>query len=320
MLGHKESVALPIIKGIVERLEVPGHMTDDYVRLVSYVVLQMGRTQSSSNSVSRRLTATFLARAESPRLRSEFLSHGGTAALWERLKVGTGQGELSLRLGAASVTRTMGATFPVYLDLSLAVYKNESPLPFVTSDSPVCVVNSWCAGSDSPSSCTGVSRGIQIVFPISPHVALVLFDPQVYETGTNRSGVIPIRRVDRVERINALQCGFAERFLYFKSSPRVQSWLQRVPRTVGRRAARIVIRERDIGGPEGDLPLAVETPFELKDPLPGMTISKHAARVPIADRPFAFRIDAMNVLKELDRLGCFTLPPPVVSPENPGSA
>lgn len=84
---------------------------------------------------------------------------------------------------------------------------------FITSDNPVVLYNKFNERRNTLYVGSGLaSIGLQIFFPISPHVVIMLYDHKIYSIQNN------ICNHDDVRRINGLQCINAHRNLYFSSN------------------------------------------------------------------------------------------------------
>src|SRR5690606_17532681 len=74
------------------------------------------------------------------------------------------------------------------LDLEIKLLVNKTDVPFIASDNPIVLYNSYLEKKKWPFSKVGFSvRGLQIFIPISPDLTLTLFDSAIYKIGGRRS-------------------------------------------------------------------------------------------------------------------------------------
>lgn len=103
---------------------------------------------------------------------------------------------------------------PLVLDLKRLLIVNQTDVPFVIADNPVVCTN-WFARTRHPHRSTGLTRsGLQMLLPLSPHVALLMHDSNVYWTDSQRN-VIRLKHRDEVVALNQLQWLNAYKNVYF---------------------------------------------------------------------------------------------------------
>lgn len=103
-------------------------------------------------------------------------------------------------------------------DLRMALIKNISPLPFITSDHPVVKYNQLFMSHGYYRPFGYGQWGIQVFFPISPSLCLVLFDPVPYRVHNYYQNKFIVKDPSAIRSINTLVAGYASQELYFSST------------------------------------------------------------------------------------------------------
>lgn len=122
--------------------------------------------------------------------------------LWDKIKEGTLTHEnpvlLSL-LHSAEYEHLLN-----YLECKFVV--NLSLLSFVTSDSPVVFYNQLMEKAESYMGATGLAtKGLQIFYPIHPRLMICLYDPKIYNLGSDTEGCCSTESVTEIHQLNGLQ-------------------------------------------------------------------------------------------------------------------
>lgn len=118
------------------------------------------------------------------------------------------------------------AMYPLIDDLDCTLFINHTEEDFVTSDHPIAMCNSMPPSSPHGANLGFASRGLIILFPMTPRALLFLSDREVYKIEKSSSNVAVLAdRRDAVE-LNIAQCFNAHENLYFASSARVQGTLE----------------------------------------------------------------------------------------------
>ena len=105
---------------------------------------------------------------------------------------------------------------PTLMDLSMKILINETNTEFITSDSPLAIINQWTMGSAEDGGTALACSGLQIFLPINPKLLILFYDRQIYNVGRQGSESVKIVRTDDVNSINGLQLLSAENNLYGK--------------------------------------------------------------------------------------------------------
>ena len=99
-------------------------------------------------------------------------------------------------------------------DLRSVVLRNSTPVEFVTSDNPAIFFNKWYA-QKLPGSSWGLQQsGLMMYMPLSPRLAFLGFDQQVYNLDVDRNWV-SIRGSSDISVLNALVAAHSIDALYF---------------------------------------------------------------------------------------------------------
>jgi hypothetical protein len=112
------------------------------------------------------------------------------------------------------------ATFGVasVMDLAVKFIVTDRKTGFVLADHPTVVYNQFAEHHPVLSDCLGasglLSKGIQILFPVSPTTCVVMYDPTTYECGSPNSYILRAGRHD-TQAINTLQAISADECLYY---------------------------------------------------------------------------------------------------------
>jgi len=130
---------------------------------------------------------------------------------------------------------SVAALWFVAFDLEAKIICNESKEPFITSDNPVVYYNQYMENCQTIS-CTALgSRGLQIFFPISPHIMIHLYDARVYQVGSDKSDCCSIYGDAEVRKLNELQWLDAPENVYYSNAISPDSIVSQSRRVLPRR-------------------------------------------------------------------------------------
>ena len=100
--------------------------------------------------------------------------------------------------------------------LAMKSLVNLSELPFITSDNPVALYNTWMELQGTYLGATGLAvRGLQIFLPIAPRLTYCFFDPYIYELGDPDKLCVEISSEDDIHQLNTLQYLFSDQQLFY---------------------------------------------------------------------------------------------------------
>lgn len=198
-LGIIESAASVLISRICETQSISSLSNEEWSFVLVFIALQSARTKTTGDS-NNKMTDYFAK-----------LMAGGASELAgidvKKFKIkNTYPTALPIKvaLDAAIVFESMG----------IALLKNNTKIPFLGSDNPVIRYNSegrrvkWegTIGLDCP--------GLQIIFPLSPTIAIYLFDTDVYKRPSNTG--LRILSAKDAARILCLQYLWSDQNLYLR--------------------------------------------------------------------------------------------------------
>jgi hypothetical protein len=115
--------------------------------------------------------------------------------------------------------------YPLIDDLDCTLFLNETSEDFLTSDHPVALCNSMPATRATDRTLGFASRGLIIVYPISPRALLFFSDAEVYKVENQGRAQSLYKKRDVVE-LNLAQFGNAFENVYFSDAARVQQTLE----------------------------------------------------------------------------------------------
>jgi len=195
-----ETEASRVLTSLIENHELPLAGTDDFYTLFVYVVFQATRTLYSSDAINehfdKMIKATY---KEDPRVKN-YLSlvkfeHSNPAAF---------------ALG------TMSFSLPIVFDLEYKLLINKTSWKFITSDNPVIKYNQFMESRKWPGGhCGWAETGLQVFFPLSPDICLILYDKDMYKIGSKNRNTLSVCNVNDVKDINKLQFINANENIYF---------------------------------------------------------------------------------------------------------
>jgi hypothetical protein len=199
-LAQIEGVAAQVLREIIVTQQLPSHDSTERVTLFVYLVYQAERTQYAAEALNESIDKfVHIAFKEDERVKED-LPH---------LQVGI-QNAAVFRLGVVS------KILPIVTDLEMKLLRNKTDQEFVTSDNPVVKYNQFMEFRKWPGGHTGWANvGLQVFFPISPSLYLVLYDKDIYRIGFRRQHLLAIEKSEDVDQLNALQLINANRVLYF---------------------------------------------------------------------------------------------------------
>jgi hypothetical protein len=192
-LGVVETQMSQVIGNVIRTGRPPKRFSEDHLRLVFFVMLQVSRTASAEADAKAR--ADMVAKLF---LRQAHENRPDVLAALDRVKIGR----------ADEVVRAMDMALtgaPALYDLEFKLLVNTSPTPFVTSDHPIARHNQLFENVTSLDTVGFGLSGLQIFAPLSPRLALLFYDDQAYKVGTPASRLVPITHSDHAQQINLLQ-------------------------------------------------------------------------------------------------------------------
>lgn len=216
-LGEIEKKAALVIGRLLADRVVFEPMAADHFALAIFVSFQLSRTpqaaQRSINTLQRMEEALAKGLADDMAQRGRLL--GPPPASLEDAVLGN--------LGVARQTaHTM-------LDLRPKLLVNATDSAFITSDSPLVLLNPWCRGWNATGVLGLMCAGLQIFMPLSPEVVLLLYDEDVYDVDRQEHSSVLVRQPKEVTGINGLQLCSAEHNLYYRNDHTLAANIEGLP-------------------------------------------------------------------------------------------
>lgn len=187
LLGSLETEASRIICTIIN-----GHLSslspDDIDTILLFVLVSINRT---TNAQGKNLEINKILR--------EFYMEGNGNHNLEDLTISDEQAiVMSLKQAPKH--------FHYLDDLMIKVIFNKTPIPFLTSDSPVIKYNMFAKKSHFEMPATALrSRGLQIFFPLNPQMMLALYDGKIYKYGDRKLSYVHTKNTDDIKSLNFFQ-------------------------------------------------------------------------------------------------------------------
>lgn len=194
---------------------VPQADSDDHHTLLSLIMFQAGRTVTTAEQHDH------LANEFGKAMLQKYLEKEGRDDLLEFLP----QLKISMPDGVIDAIGQHLSMYPLIGDMEMTLFVNQTDEDFVTSDHPVTLCNSLPASSPHGANTGFSSRGLIILYPLSPRVLLCLSDPEVYRVSSDANHVCMLKSTKDVISLNLPQCFNAHENLYFASSERVPGTL-----------------------------------------------------------------------------------------------
>lgn len=194
-----------IIKNIILTERIPNNYEEDYYYLLLFIILSENRTLAKANS-------NMECWGERYRVMAKLLKENG--------KINLSDAEIKTIGAESPIPNLQDLKNSIFLmdicaDLRITLIKNTSPLPFITSDHPVVKYNQFFMSHNYYKAYGYGQIGIQIFFPISPSLCLVLFDPIPYRVHNYYENKFVVKDPVSIRSINTLVAGYANQELYF---------------------------------------------------------------------------------------------------------
>lgn len=118
--------------------------------------------------------------------------------------------------------------YPALLDLKPLLLISKCDRQFITSDSPVIKYNHFYRKRNYHLGGDGlISRGLQIFFPLTPKMLLLLLDDEVYDYGNADREIIHLDKGKEIDEINRLVFMNSYKSIFYKTSVK-QTYISRI--------------------------------------------------------------------------------------------
>ena len=198
--GNIEDRTSIILKEVIKSRELPKNKSDNYYWIWLFVLLQAYRTRANADEFNNVVDKTM-------KTAMKFDSKFKDFDFDKHFFAYDDATEKALDILLKSL--------PMMTDLQVKLLENNTSKQLITSDNPVSKYNQFLESRNfSFGHCGMLSKGLQIFYPLSPDLALVLYDPKVYKIGYRKQfSKIQINEMD-VEFLNILTCLYANKTLY----------------------------------------------------------------------------------------------------------
>ena len=201
-LEYKVSIT---INEIIKTLKVPSKNTDQYNELLMFILLSESRVikeAESSNVMVDKILKLMMQMDPKFNMTSEEMD--------------------SFTIGSdvpnALIMKTAVESFPALLDLEPVLLKSNCDKQFITSDCPMTKYNYLSVSRNYFMRGYGLnSAGLQIFFPLTPKITLMLYDSEVYKLKNEVNNIILLNRSLDICALNKLTFLDSHRFIYFNS-------------------------------------------------------------------------------------------------------
>lgn len=278
-----EQGAALVLRRILESGAPPQPHSDDHSMLLGFLALQLSRTLA--------------ARAHTQRMSALLGNAAFDGSPPEDWTLSPAQA-MDLALGSVGTMRS--SLWDLRLLLVAAGGKDE----FITSDNPVVKYNQYCEGIKYFGVTGTACAGFQLYYPLSRHVALMLFDGGVYAAGNRRNRETVEATPEDVVQLNRLQMMSASSNVYFgiwstrKTLPQLLNSVRK-QRGMDRPHVNVATSDSD---PMSELLHQYWPMPQLDLRLSFLSIKRNARRVPLFARARAMR-PPYATPREADREG-----------------
>jgi hypothetical protein len=200
-LSRIEGEAGRILKIIVNTQVLPKNNTEDYSNLFLFILMQAFRTKNSANQTDASLDKFFQEIIKRDESFAEYRDKGM---------------HIAMKNSAAFTLAMLYKDIYAISDLSVKLILNETNQKFISSDHPVILYNQYLESRNQFGGHIGLySKGLQIIYPISPTISLFLYDSWAYKVGDKKKSVIEISNIDDINSLNYLQVLNCSKVVFF---------------------------------------------------------------------------------------------------------
>jgi len=284
-LCELEGDAARITGDMIEHLRLPATPSKEDAAVLRFISYQWGRTPAAGESANAIVTKLSRAILKAP------------GAVPDDLKKHIDDVQVRHADPVLFSLRLAGSLGPMLLDLYKVILINEAEIEFVTSDAPVVMHNAWCEGVTWQGTTGFASSGLQVLLPLSPRRALLLFDRHVYAVGCKQAPVtVSVKSIRDVEAINAMQMTTTQGNIYYSGEARTAASIGQLPKVQAQSAGDTVAVQRALDAEGGSQLIHLYRKVEARLPLSFLRVKKAAAGVPLRERarqhrPLALAVD-----------------------------
>jgi hypothetical protein len=195
-LSGIEATTARILQGSIEREELPDIHSEASLSMLHYILIQHSRTLQRAQELNDQM--------------SQMASRINA-------KIPSPQVFRNTPIALSEVVEIANDTLPLLAYLSFVLIKNETTVPFITSDVPVVLYNHLMEEKKSPTfGDAWAFKGLQVFFPLSPKLTIHWYDPSVYKIGGKKfREFIRLTRYEDLFSLNSLQYTNCHEQLFF---------------------------------------------------------------------------------------------------------
>jgi len=186
-LSKLEYAVSIIIANLINHQIIPEIQTNDYLRLLHFILIQYSRTKKRESEVNEQLDL----------LMSKTVERIPSAKPYQKER----------KIPITEIISIANEALPLLNYLNFQLIINETCMPFICSDNPVVLYNQLMEvkKSFSPGD-SWASKGLQAFYPISPKHLLFWSDPSVYKSGGRKTReIVATKNETDILQINGLQ-------------------------------------------------------------------------------------------------------------------
>lgn len=188
-----------IVSAIIETEKLPDDKRES-VLLRYFILISSARTLRRGNEANKDYTdlLTKVLEAEEP-------------ALYEKV-MGGGEDGLAVKINypALAFINAARQCIPLVIDLKMNLLINRSAIDYVTSDNPTVFYNQLYQAKNLSRGFGWGEYGIQFIIPISPKIAICMYDSEVY---TMKEKII--KSSSKVKKLNELFLNNSDKLIIF---------------------------------------------------------------------------------------------------------
>lgn len=208
MITRIETATKPIIDSILTYKTKPSKKTEEYYRLLIFVLYQSARTLFAADQLSEGFD----------KLAKIILKKEIELKKPKGIKVDDVD-KVKIKINKPAIQSLQGATqvFPLLFDLNCKIIFNSTKIEFITSDNPVILYNKYYF-KDFLNYTGFACKGLIIIFPLSPKISLIFYDSNMYNIGGKKLHTsVNCYNEHDINELNILQYLNADKVLFTKS-------------------------------------------------------------------------------------------------------
>lgn len=189
-----------IISSVIAREQLPDN-EKELVLLRFFMLITSARTWKRGNQINKEVAVLIkkLLEVEEPTLFNTSMA--------ERLSIRIANPSLLFINSAQQI-------LPLMIDLKMDVLINKSAINYITSDNPTVFCNQLFLEKSLTRGYGWGEHGIQFIVPISPKIAICMYDSKVYKMNKNI-----ISSIDTINKLNELFMNNADESIVFLCDP-----------------------------------------------------------------------------------------------------